>query len=142
MTPEQQRAAKALLRSSLSGALRPTRELARMFARRGLELALVGGPVRDAFLARQHGDLDLTTDARPEQVLEITTGWADAIWPVGIKFGTVGLRKGHTHFEITTYRSEHYEPDSRKPDVVYETSLSADLSRRDFTVNAMAATAA
>ena len=139
MTPEQQRAAKALLRSSLSGALRPIGELARMFARRGHELALVGGPVRDAFLRRAHGDLDLTTDARPEQVLEITKDWADTTWPIGMKFGTVGLRKGRNHFEITTYRSEHYEPDSRKPDVQYETSLSADLSRRDFTVNAMAA---
>ena len=139
MTPEQQRAAKALLRSSLSGVLRPTGELARLLARRGHDLALVGGPVRDAFLGRPHGDLDLTTDARPEQVMEITKDWADTIWPVGVRFGTVGLRKGDLHFEITTYRSEHYDPDSRKPDVRYETSLSADLSRRDFTVNAMAA---
>ncbi len=139
MTPEQQRAAKALLKSSLSGALRPIGDLARMFARHGHELALVGGPVRDAFLSRARGDLDLTTNARPEQVLEITKDWADATWPIGMKFGTVGLRKGRNHFEITTYRSEHYEPDSRKPDVQYETSLSADLSRRDFTVNAMAA---
>jgi poly(A) polymerase len=139
MTPEQQRAAKTLLGSSLSRELRPTRELARLFTRHGYELALVGGPVRDAFLSRPHGDLDLTTDARPEQVLEITKEWADLTWPVGMKFGTVGLRKGGILFEITTYRSEHYEPDSRKPDVRYETSLGADLSRRDFTVNAMAA---
>jgi poly(A) polymerase len=139
MTPEQQRAAKTLLRSSLSGVLRPTRELAGLLAKRGHDTALVGGPVRDAFLGRPHGDLDLTTDARPEQVMEITGEWADAIWSVGVKFGTVGLRKGPVLFEITTYRSEHYERDSRKPDVRYETSLSADLSRRDFTVNAMAA---
>jgi poly(A) polymerase len=139
MTPEQQRAAKTLLRSSLSGVLRPTRELAGLLARRGHDIALVGGPVRDAFLGRPHGDLDLTTDARPEQVMEITGEWADAIWSVGVKFGTVGLRKGPVLFEITTYRSEHYERDSRKPDVRYETSLSADLYRRDFTVNAMAA---
>jgi poly(A) polymerase len=139
MTPEQQRAARALLRSSLSDVLQPTRELARLVARRGHELALVGGPIRDAFLGRSHGDLDLTTDARPEQVIEITRAWADTIWPVGVRFGTIGLRKGHINFEITTYRSEHYDPESRKPNVVYETSLSADLSRRDFTVNAMAA---
>lgn len=139
MTPEQQRAAETLLRSSLSGVLRPTRELARLLAKRGHDTSLVGGPVRDAFLGRPHGDLDLTTDARPEQVMDITGEWADAIWPVGVRFGTVGLRKGLVLFEITTYRSEHYDPDSRKPDVQYETSLSADLSRRDFTVNAMAA---
>jgi len=139
VTPEQQRAAKALLKSALSAGLRRADELARIFVREGHELALVGGPVRDAFLRRPHSDLDLTTDARPERVLEITTDWADATWPVGIKFGTVGLRKGDTLFEITTYRSEAYQGNSRKPDVRYETSLIADLARRDFTVNAMAA---
>jgi poly(A) polymerase len=139
MTPEQQRAASALLKSALSAGLRRADELARIFVRRGHELALVGGPVRDAFLARPHGDLDLTTDAPPERVLELTADWADSTWPVGIKFGTVGLRKGDSLFEITTYRSEQYSGTSRKPEVRYETSLVADLSRRDFTVNAMAA---
>ena len=100
MTPEQQRAAKTLLRSSLSGVLRPTRELARLLAKRGHDTAVVGGPVRDAFLGRPHGDLDLTTDARPEQVMEITGEWADAIWPVGVRFGTVGLRKGPVHHHL------------------------------------------
>jgi poly(A) polymerase len=95
--------------------------------------------VRDAFLARPHADLDLTTDALPERVLEITRDWADASWQVGIKFGTVGLRKGKVQFEVTTYRSEQYDQASRKPEVHYETSLVADLARRDFTVNAMAA---
>jgi poly(A) polymerase len=118
--------------------LRLAGELARLFARQGYELALVGGQVRDAFLARSHSDFDLTTDARPEQVLEITGQWADSTWRVGIKFGTVGLRKRDTVFEVTTYRSERYESSSRHPDVQYETSLEADLSRRDFTVNAMA----
>ncbi len=122
----------------MSAGLRRADELARLFARQGRELALVGGQVRDAFLARTHSDYDLTTDARPEQVLEITRQWADSTWPIGIKFGTVGLRKGDTIFEITTYRSEKYESSSRHPDVRYETSLEADLSRRDFTVNAMA----
>ena len=135
LTPEQRRAAAALLRDAAA----PVASLARLFARRGHELALVGGSVRDVFLGRGHGDLDLTTDARPEQVLEIATGWADKVWETGIAFGTVGLRKGSTICEITTYRSERYPPGSRKPDVDYGTSLIQDLSRRDFTVNAMAA---
>ena len=139
MTPQQRRAAKTLLQSALADKLQLADELARMFARNGHELALVGGPVRDVFLRRSHSDLDLTTDASPERVLEIVTGWADNVWSVGIAFGTVGLRKGDTHFEITTYRSESYERGSRKPDVQYGTSLVDDLARRDFTVNAMAA---
>jgi poly(A) polymerase len=135
MTPEQRRAAKALL-----AAISPVAdELGALFARDGYELALVGGPVRDVFLGRPHSDLDLTTSATPEQVLELTKDWADTTWPVGIKYGTVGLRKGGTLLEITTYRSEQYERDSRKPDVLYGDSLGDDLGRRDFTVNAMAA---
>jgi poly(A) polymerase len=114
-------------------------ELGGLFARAGHELALVGGPVRDVFLQRAPGDLDLTTDARPQRVLELIEGWADQVWTIGIGFGTVGLRKGSDTFEITTYRSEHYERGSRKPEVQYGTSLEDDLSRRDFTVNAMAA---
>ena len=115
--------------------------LARLFAAGGYELSLVGGSVRDAFLGRRTGggDLDLATDARPEQVREIAAGWADTIWETGIEFGTVGLRKGDTVCEITTYRSEEYQPGSRKPGVTYGRSLEADLARRDFTVNAMAA---
>jgi len=139
MTPEQQQAASAVLRSGLAEGLRPAGELARIFVRHRHELALVGGPVRDAFLGREHADLDLATDARPERVLEITAGWADATYPIGIRFGTIGMRKGDSHFEITTYRSDRYDDTSRKPDVSYETSLITDLSRRDFTVNAMAA---
>lgn len=139
MTPQQHRAASALLKSALSDSLRLADELALVFLRRGHELAVVGGPVRDAFLGRPHSDLDLATDAPPELVLEIAKGWADVTWEVGIKFGTVGLRKGDALFEITTYRSERYDQASRHPDVSYETSLVADLARRDFTVNAMAA---
>jgi poly(A) polymerase len=135
LTPEQRRAATALLRESAA----PAAGLTRLFTRRGHELALVGGSVRDVFLGRDPGDLDLATDARPEQVLQIATEWADKVWETGIDFGTVGLRKGSTIFEITTYRSERYRPQSRKPDVAYGTSLEEDLSRRDFTVNAMAA---
>ncbi|WP_242659604.1 CCA tRNA nucleotidyltransferase [Thermostaphylospora chromogena] len=113
-------------------------ELGERFAAHGHELALVGGSVRDVFLGRTGNDLDLTTDAPPERVLEIVRGWADSIWTIGIEFGTVGVRKGRWMLEITTYRSESYDPKSRKPDVVYGTSLHEDLSRRDFAVNAMA----
>jgi poly(A) polymerase len=135
LTPEQLRAAAALLRQTAA----PVAGLARLFTRNGHELALVGGSVRDVFLGRGHVDLDLTTDARPEQVLKLAEGWADAVWEIGIDFGTVGLRKGSIICEITTYRSERYRYDSRKPKVDYGTSLTDDLSRRDFTVNAMAA---
>jgi poly(A) polymerase len=135
MTPAQQRAAAALL-ATISGV---ADDLGRLFARNSYELALVGGPVRDVFLGRPHSDLDLTTDAPPERVLEITSGWADAAWPVGMAFGTVGLRKGETVLEITTYRSEHYLRHTRNPEVTFGTSLTDDLARRDFTVNAMAA---
>ena len=99
----------------------------------------MGGPVRDVFLGRNPGDLDLTTDATPDEVLRIVRPWADKVWTVGIEFGTVGLRKGDTIFEVTTYRSEQYSPRSRKPDVRYGRSLEEDLGRRDFTINAMAA---
>ncbi|HEY1624197.1 MAG TPA: CCA tRNA nucleotidyltransferase [Streptosporangiaceae bacterium] len=110
-----------------------------MFAQAGYELSLVGGPVRDVFLGTVPGDLDLTTNADPGQVLALVGNWADHIWTIGIAFGTVGVRKGSAIFEITTYRSEAYSLKSRKPDVVYGTSLEEDLSRRDFTINAMAA---
>ncbi len=135
LTPEQRRAAVALLRRPAAAVA----ELGRAFARNGFELSLVGGSVRDVFLSRAHQDLDLATDARPEQVKQIAGSWADTVWDTGIEFGTVGLRKGATICEITTYRSERYLPHSRKPGVEYGTSLEADLSRRDFTVNAMAA---
>ena len=113
-------------------------DLGERFAAAGHELALVGGPVRDSFLGRDTDDLDLTTDARPERVLEVVAGWADATWEVGIAFGTVGVRKGDHKLEITTYRAEAYDAGSRKPEVSYGTSLEDDLRRRDFTVNAMA----
>ncbi|SDK02764.1 CCA tRNA nucleotidyltransferase [Nonomuraea jiangxiensis] len=113
-------------------------ELGRLFAAQGHELALVGGPVRDLLLGRAGNDLDLTTDARPERVLEIVKSWADSVWTIGIDFGTVGLRKGNWLIEITTYRSESYDPKSRKPEVIYGETLEADLERRDFAVNAMA----
>ncbi|MFZ8980349.1 MAG: CCA tRNA nucleotidyltransferase [Candidatus Nanopelagicales bacterium] len=114
--------------------------LAARFAEAGHELALVGGPVRDIMLGRPGvmNDLDLTTDARPERIEELVSGWADHVWDVGMRFGTVGARKGDRHLEITTYRRESYDPDSRKPEVTFGDTLAGDLARRDFTVNAMA----
>jgi poly(A) polymerase len=135
LTPQQRSAAARLLAAVAASA----DELGRLFASHGHELALVGGPVRDVFLGRSPGDRDLTTDATPARVLEIANDWADQFWTVGIEFGTVGMRKGSEIFEITTYRSEQYTGRSRKPDVEYGKSLTEDLSRRDFTVNAMAA---
>src|SRR6201993_161265 len=136
LSSDLSQAAAALLRANTS----PTvAELGELFTAAGHELALVGGPVRDVFLGGRPEDLDLTTDAPPEQVLKITRQWADKTWTVGIEFGTVGLRKRDEIFEITTYRSEAYDRTSRKPEVKYGTSLVADLERRDFTVNAMAA---
>jgi poly(A) polymerase len=113
-------------------------DLGRRFADAGFELALVGGSVRDALLGRLGHDLDFTTDARPDQVLEVVRGWSDAVWETGIAFGTVGLRKRGYHLEVTTYRSEAYDAGSRKPEVAYGRTLEDDLVRRDFTVNAMA----
>jgi len=99
---EQQRAAAALLRERVP----EVADIGRLFAKHGYQLALVGGPVRDVFRGELPSDLDLTTDATPEQVLAVVDDWADATWTIGIAFGTVGLRKGSLVFEITTYRSE------------------------------------
>ena len=112
--------------------------LGEVFARSGFELALVGGPVRDAMLGRPHNDLDFTTSARPEETEKILRTWGEALWDMGRDFGTIGTRKGPWQIEVTTYRSEAYAADSRKPAVAYGTSLADDLVRRDFTVNAMA----
>nr|WP_112472861.1 CCA tRNA nucleotidyltransferase [Streptomyces sp. ST1020] len=113
-------------------------DLARLFQEAGFSLALVGGSVRDALLGRLGNDLDFTTDARPEAVLKIVRPWADAVWEVGIAFGTVGAQKDGWQIEVTTYRSEAYDRTSRKPEVSYGESIEEDLVRRDFTVNAMA----
>ncbi|MFF4137777.1 CCA tRNA nucleotidyltransferase [Streptomyces mirabilis] len=137
----QRRAVSELLRVS------PVADdLARRFQEAGFSLALVGGSVRDALLGRLGNDLDFTTDARPDDVLKIVRPWADAVWEVGIAFGTVGAQKDARvddvrqsfQIEITTYRSEAYDRTSRKPEVSYGDSIEEDLVRRDFTVNAMA----
>ncbi|HWM34894.1 MAG TPA: CCA tRNA nucleotidyltransferase [Pseudolysinimonas sp.] len=112
--------------------------LAERFTQAGHELALVGGPVRDAFLGRPVTDLDLTTDATPDRILELVAPIADAHWDIGREFGTIGARIGDQTVEITTYRSDTYDGTTRKPEVEFGTSLEADLVRRDFTVNAMA----
>jgi len=113
-------------------------ELGERFSAAGHELALVGGPVRDAFLGRISPDLDFTTDATPDEILGVIRGWADAHWEIGREFGTIGMRKGTSVIEITTYRSDVYDRQSRKPEVAFGSSLADDLVRRDFTVNAMA----
>ncbi len=113
-------------------------ELGERFTRAGHELYLVGGSVRDALLGRLGDDLDLTTDAHPTQVLALVEGWAETTWDAGIAFGTVGLQKKGARVEITTYRAESYDPASRKPTVSFGTSLTEDLVRRDFAMNAMA----
>jgi poly(A) polymerase len=109
----------------------------RLFAA-GHEVALVGGSVRDALLHRLGTDLDFTTSARPDEIERCLAGWADARWDVGRDFGTIGARRGDWRLEITTYRSEVYEPTSRKPDVRFGDTLEGDLSRRDFTINSLA----
>ena len=113
-------------------------ELGALFDGAGEELALVGGPVRDAMIGRLQNDLDFTTSARPEVTERLVAGWADAVWDMGRDFGTIGCRKGEWQVEITTYRSETYDPASRNPDVSFGDSLAGDLGRRDFSVNSMA----
>ncbi|NYE95949.1 poly(A) polymerase [Psychromicrobium silvestre] len=113
-------------------------ELGQRFVDAGFELSLVGGPVRDLFLGRQSPDLDFTSNARPDEILAVIKGWADAVWEIGRAFGTIGLRKAGFIIEVTTYRAESYDPDSRKPEVNFGHSLETDLRRRDFTMNAMA----
>ena len=127
-----------------------TSALAERFSAAGARLYLVGGVVRDAVLGRDDptGDLDFTTDAVPDRIEEIVSGWADAVWTTGKRFGTIGIQVSGDKvgdpggqprvMEITTHRAEAYHADSRKPDVVFADAVEADLSRRDFTVNAMA----
>ena len=116
------------------------RPLADRFTAAGHAVYLVGGIVRDLVLGRatSHADLDLTTDARPEESMALLADWADSVWTQGQAFGTIGARKGATIFEVTTHRAEAYREDSRKPHVVYADDIAEDLARRDFTVNAMA----
>jgi poly(A) polymerase len=125
-----------------------TTELAKRFEHAQKRLYLVGGSVRDALVMGGLGDgsdrvakdfdFDLTTDARPEEIEGIITGWADVVWTQGARFGTIGCLARGRRYEITTHRAEVYRPDSRKPEVTFDDDIEVDLSRRDFTVNAMA----
>lgn len=116
----------------------PPAQLADLFHTADEEIYLVGGSVRDAFLGRELEDFDFATRARPERIAEILEPWADVIYEVGARFGTVGARKNGRTVEVTTYRNEVYRDDSRKPHVTYSDDIIADLARRDFTVNAVA----
>jgi len=118
----------------------PLQDLARRFQSAGHVLYLVGGSVRDALLGvtKPDADYDLTTDARPDAIHELVRPWADHVWLQGQAYGTIGASQGGMRVEITTFRAEVYRPESRKPSVTFSDSLETDLSRRDFTVNAMA----
>jgi poly(A) polymerase len=147
VTPPRKQAGRTRLGPSLPGVvpdrfapvLEDLTPLAERFRAAGRRLYLVGGTVRDLLVGREQGsDVDATTDARPPEIKSILAGWADALWIQGERFGTIGARHGEQSYEITTHRAEAYDPDSRKPDVVFADAVEADLSRRDFTVNAMA----
>lgn len=133
-----QSVAAALDRLAEAAASPTVAKLASAFEQAGHELALVGGPVRDAFLGRAMNDLDFTTDATPDEILAIVKPIAEAHWDIGRAFGTIGAKVAGETVEITTYRADAYDGDSRKPEVVFGDSLEADLTRRDFTVNALA----
>jgi len=118
-----------------------TAELAERFGQAGRTLYLVGGSVRDALFPAEAvtaHDFDLTTDARPDEIERLVRGWADDVWTQGARFGTIGARRAGQEFEITTHRAEVYVPDSRKPEVTFGDDIELDLSRRDFTINALA----
>ncbi|WP_104083579.1 CCA tRNA nucleotidyltransferase [Cryobacterium sp. Y11] len=133
-----QSVAAALARLGDLAATPTVSRLANAFAAAGHELALVGGPVRDAFLNRTLHDLDFTTDATPDQILALVKPLSEAQWDIGRAYGTIGASLAGETVEITTYRADSYDKTTRKPDVVFGTSLEPDLLRRDFTVNAMA----
>ena len=125
--------------------MQATADLAERFRKANYALYLVGGSVRDAIVAGEapplpevDHDLDFTTDARPDAIEDLVTGWADAVWTQGKRFGTIGCVRNGQRYEITTHRAEAYHPDSRKPEVAFGDRIEDDLSRRDFTVNAMA----
>ncbi len=116
----------------------PPAQLAELFGDVGHQLFLVGGSVRDAFLERPVEDFDFATDARPETIVELLEGWADVVYTVGVAFGTVAARKQGCTVEVTTFRAEVYRDHSRKPQIEFSDDIETDLSRRDFTVNAIA----
>lgn len=136
--PELSNSAVARVRPTLTPAVQALAPIITSFAEAGHELALVGGSVRDAALGRADADLDLTTNARPDEIVTLVRPHVDSLWETGIRFGTVGVRRAGYQVEITTYRAESYDPHSRKPQVKFGDDLHTDLGRRDFTINAMA----
>lgn len=138
--PSSQQAATYLghLAQELSALPSTIAALGELFQEAGHELALVGGPVRDACLRLTTHDLDFTTSARPEETARLLSQWTRTTWDIGKDFGTIGAQRDGVTVEITTYRSDNYDPTSRKPEVNFGDSLEGDLTRRDFTVNAMA----
>lgn len=116
----------------------PVQRLADRLGAAGYQCYLVGGSVRDALLDRAHEDVDLATDAHPDAVEALVRGWADHLWLQGRRFGTIGCELDGMRLEITTFRADVYRPESRKPEVEYADDIETDLSRRDFTVNALA----
>lgn len=133
LTAAQRRAVAELLRVSPVAD-----ELGDRFAAAGHELHLVGGSVRDTLLGRLGDDLDFATSARPEETLQLVTGWAATTWTTGAEFGTIGCQRNGMRLEITTYRTDAYDRASRNPIVRYGDDLGDDLKRRDFSINAMA----
>ncbi|HEV3264790.1 MAG TPA: HDIG domain-containing protein, partial [Acidimicrobiales bacterium] len=134
-----------MLPDRLRPLVQATTDLAERFQKANYALYLVGGSVRDAIVAGEapppaevDRDLDFTTDARPDAIENLVTGWADAVWTQGKRFGTIGCIRNGQRYEITTHRAEAYRPDSRKPEVAFGDRIEDDLSRRDFTINAMA----
>ena len=139
MTEENRRAHLLLQgQKTLASLPRIIDGLGTIFADAGHELALVGGPVRDAFLGLPIHDFDLTTSARPDETEKLLAGWGSTTWDIGREFGTIGAQRSGITVEVTTYRSDSYEIGSRKPEVDFGDTLEGDLTRRDFTVNAMA----
>lgn len=136
--PEAAAQAMACLHDAMASLPAPIGELADYFVHAGHELALVGGPVRDACLGVVPHDFDLATSARPDETERLLREWGAQTWDMGRSFGTIGGCRSGVTVEITTYRSDDYEASSRKPSVVFGDTLEGDLTRRDFTVNAMA----
>ena len=137
---------RRVIPSRLQPTIDATDELAQRFSAAGYSLYLVGGSVRDAIAGRPDGadpntsdvDIDLTTNALPDEIERLVEGWAHSTWLQGKRFGTIGASRHGRRFEITTHRAEAYAPDSRKPDVSFGDNVEVDLSRRDFTINSMA----
>jgi len=138
VTQPQEIEVLARAEASFSALMPIIQPLAAEFNTRGHHLYLVGGSVRDALLGRLGNDVDFTTDARPETILEILEHFADITWDTGIEYGTVSAEKSGQQIEITTFRSDIYDGESRNPEVVFGDTLAGDLVRRDFTINAMA----